>query len=182
MVNNIVISASSDIGFEFIKDRSSKGEKIIGTYRDKKSKNKIEKFCAESIYLDLFEKLSIKEFLGIIKNKNIHWDKILFCPCQPYPYKSFFECDFEEWNESFNLNTIKQLELLHNLYQFRKINSKVVFFAGGGSNSAVDKFSAYTSAKIHLTKMVELLDFENKDISFSILGPGWVKTKNHLLL
>ena len=29
--------------------------------------------------------------------------------------------------------------------------------------------------------MVELLDYENKDITFSILGPGWVKTKNHLL-
>ena len=28
--------------------------------------------------------------------------------------------------------------------------------------------------------MIELLDFENKDITFSIIGPGWVKTKNHI--
>ena len=29
--------------------------------------------------------------------------------------------------------------------------------------------------------MIELLDYENKDMTFSILGPGWVNTKTHLL-
>ena len=47
--------------------------------------------------------------------------------------------------------------------------SKVVFFSGAGSNCAVDKLSAYTSAKIHLVKMVELLDFENEDIVLQLL-------------
>ena len=181
MVNNLVISASSDIGFEFVKNKSLSEEKVIGTYRDQNAKTKIDKFCVHSIFLDLFDKESVIKFIEYISNESIYWDRILFCPCQPFPYESFFDSNFEDWQKSFYLNSIYQLELLHKLYKFRNKNAKVIFFAGGGSNSAVDKFSAYTSAKIHLTKMVELLDFENKDITFSILGPGWVNTKNHLL-
>ena len=181
MVNNLVISASSDIGFEYVKDRSLSGEKVVGTFRDTNAEIKINKYCDHSIFLDLFDKKSINQFIKYIENNNITWERLLFCPCQPFPYKSFFDSDFKEWEESFNINSLYQLEILHKLFKFRKKSSKVLFFAGGGSNSAVENFSAYTSAKIHLTKMVELLDYENADISFSILGPGWVKTKNHLL-
>ena len=52
-------------------------------------------------------------------------------------------------------------------------------FAGGGTNSATTDYSAYTISKIASIKMVELLDAEIPDTSFSILGPGWVKTKIH---
>ena len=38
---------------------------------------------------------------------------------------------------------------------------------------------AYTLSKITSIKAVELLDAELKDTKFSILGPGWVKTKIH---
>ena len=37
---------------------------------------------------------------------------------------------------------------------------------------------AYTLSKIASIKAVELLDAE-KDTKFTILGPGWVKTKIH---
>ena len=50
---------------------------------------------------------------------------------------------------------------------------------GGGTNSAPINFSAYTTSKIALIKTVELLDAEFEDISFTIIGPGWVKTKIH---
>ena len=106
MVINFVISASSDIGFEYVKDRFSKGEKIIGTYRDENSKDKISKFCEHSIYLDLYNKKSIEKFLKYILDKNLYWDKILFCPCQPYPYKSFFDSNFNDWQDSFKLNHV----------------------------------------------------------------------------
>ena len=35
MVINLVISASSDIGFEYVKNKSLSGEQVIGTFRDK---------------------------------------------------------------------------------------------------------------------------------------------------
>lgn len=182
MINKtLVISASSDIGFEFVKDRSKNGEIIIGTYRNSSSKKKLRTYCDHVVQLDLYDNNSISGFLKYLKDNNVIWDKALFCASQPFPYKSFFQGSFDEWNESFMLNSLNQLEVLYKIYDYRSEYSKVLFFAGGGSNSAVHNFSAYTSAKIHLTKMIELLDFENKDITFSILGPGWVNTKNHLL-
>jgi NAD(P)-dependent dehydrogenase (short-subunit alcohol dehydrogenase family) len=54
-----------------------------------------------------------------------------------------------------------------------------MMFAGGGTNSAPESFSAYTVSKIALIKMVELLDAENPDFRFTILGPGWVRSKIH---
>jgi len=55
----------------------------------------------------------------------------------------------------------------------------VLFFAGGGTNSATVNYSAYTISKIALIKMTELLDTEITDTRFVIVGPGWVKTKIH---
>ena len=179
MVKTLIISASSDIGFEFAKERFISGETVFGTYRSRSNLEKINQYCNQAFYLDINQEQSIVNFITKIAKSDFLWDKLLFCPCQPYPYKSFFNGTFEEWENSFNLNSIQQLKILHKLFNYRSKKSRVLFFAGGGSNSATLNFSAYTSAKIHLTKMVELLDFENSDISFSILGPGWVKTKNH---
>ena len=55
----------------------------------------------------------------------------------------------------------------------------VLFFAGGSTNNATVNYSAYTISKIALIKMCELLDAEVPDIKFTIIGPGWVKTKIH---
>lgn len=181
MVNTIVISASSDIGMSFLKNRFRSGDNLIGTYRNKSNKRNISNFCNYSFFLDLFDETSLDNFINDLAQKNIRWNRVLFCPCQPYPYKSFFKTKFSDWQNSFILNSINQLKILHKLYSLRSKEAKVLFFAGAGTNGPVDQFSAYCSAKVHLIKMVELLDFENKDISFSILGPGWVNTKTHLL-
>ena len=73
--------------------------------------------------------------------------------------------------------------MLHNLLKTRNTKSFsdliVIFFAGGGVNSAAVKYSAYTVSKIALIKMVELLSAELPDVKFLIVGPGWVKTKIH---
>ena len=61
----------------------------------------------------------------------------------------------------------------------KKIIPTVIFFAGGGTNSATPSYSSYTIGKISMIKAVELLDHEFDDIKFTILGPGWVKTKIH---
>ena len=94
MESNIVISGSSDIGFEFIKNRNALGDQMIGTYRDENAKDKLKDYCSHTIYLDLFSKESKNNFINYIAKQEIFWDKILFCPCQTFPYKSFFECNF----------------------------------------------------------------------------------------
>jgi NAD(P)-dependent dehydrogenase (short-subunit alcohol dehydrogenase family) len=81
------------------------------------------------------------------------------------------------------VNFINQVRIVQGLLPFARRGSSleplVIFFAGGGSNSAPVGFSAYTTAKIALTKMTELLDAECPDVRFCIIGPGWVNTKIH---
>jgi hypothetical protein len=55
----------------------------------------------------------------------------------------------------------------------------VILWAGGGVNNATKYYSAYTVSKIAQIKITELLNHELKNVSFTILGPGWVKTKIH---
>jgi NADP-dependent 3-hydroxy acid dehydrogenase YdfG len=73
------------------------------------------------------------------------------------------------------------MQILHQLLPLRneKSTPSVILFAGGGTNSATPKFSAYTVSKIAQIKMCELLDAEIDNCKFSIIGPGWVNTKIH---
>jgi NADP-dependent 3-hydroxy acid dehydrogenase YdfG len=59
------------------------------------------------------------------------------------------------------------------------LNSTVICFAGGGTNNATTHYSGYTVSKIASIKFCELLDAEILDTKFTILGPGWIKTKIH---
>jgi len=113
------------------------------------------------------------------------WDTFISCPCNPLPLENFFKCKFDEWSDSIHTNAIEQLRILHELYPFRNTNQRmpnVVFFAGGGINKAVTKFSAYTISKIMLIKVCEFLDAENEDLNIFIVGPGWTMTKIHQLI
>ena len=110
MVNTIVISASSDIGMSFLKNRFRSGDNLIGTYRNKSNKRNISNFCNYSFFLDLFDETSLDNFINDLAQKNIRWNRVLFCPCQPYPYKSFFKTKFSDWQNSFILNSINQLK------------------------------------------------------------------------
>jgi NAD(P)-dependent dehydrogenase (short-subunit alcohol dehydrogenase family) len=112
------------------------------------------------------------------------WDILISCPCIPQPLVPFFESKIEEWEKSFYLNSLAQLRFLYRVYHARNKSTKVrcplvLFFAGGGTNGPVQSFSAYTSAKIHLIKMFELMAYEEKSTKFSIIGPGWTYTKAH---
>lgn len=180
MTNTLIISVTSDIGLAYAKHCKNNTDYLIGTYRDRSREEALKSVCDHSLHLDLSKKESIISFKRNFRSLDLKWTNLIFCPCQPFPYENFFASNFSDWENSFQLNSLKQLELLHFFYDFRDEFSKVLFFAGGGTNSAVESFSAYTSAKIHLIKMVELLDYENPDMSFSILGPGWVNTKTHL--
>jgi short-subunit dehydrogenase len=180
MANTLIISATSDIGYAYAQSCRNNNHTVLGTCRDVSRLSELDKVCDIVLSVDLSDECSIEQFKENYIRTQFNWSRLVFCPCQPFPYKNFFTSSFHEWVQSFELNSLRQLQLLHFLYDFRSNESKVLFFAGGGTNSSVESFSAYTSAKIHLIKMVELLDCENPDITFSILGPGWVNTKTHL--
>jgi len=174
MGNIVIISVTSGIGTELAK-RYSINDNVIGTFRSPST----EYIPAHLMYCDIDNKDSISAFISNFDTLNKKWDTVILCPCNPLPIKPFFDSNIDEWSNSVNTNAVNQLRVLHGLYKYRNKNSNVVFFAAGGTNGSVLDFSAYTASKIMLIKMCELLDSENEDVNFFIVGPGWTKTKIH---
>ena len=181
--HKIIISISSDIGFHLAKDWLSNGIRVSGTYRTRINHcDELEQLGAKLIKCDLSNVKSIDDSICKL-NKLQEWDNLVIATGSQEPIGSFIDCNIDSWSNSINVNFISQIRFIHGLLANRNLKDSsspsVLLFAGGGTNSATTDYSAYTISKIASIKMVELLDAEIPDTSFSILGPGWVKTKIH---
>ncbi|MCP9775670.1 SDR family oxidoreductase [Cyanobium sp. WAJ14-Wanaka] len=179
----IIISASSDIGFALTNFWLHKQHEIIGTYRTKSKKlNSLQELGLKLVYCDLSSP-DMSKSIAQLQDLSADWDNLILCPGVQDPVGPFLATNFDSWRESININFISQMNIIHSLLPFRRQDasrsSAVLLFAGGGTNSATVNYSSYTLSKIALVKACELLDAEVTDTRFTILGPGWVKTKIH---
>jgi len=176
----LIISVSSDIGFNLAKKWINDGYTVYGTFRSQ-SKNikELKKIGVKLFRCDLNNNLSIDNFVK--KLRKIKWNVLVFAAGTQKPIGEFKKIKFLEWEKSISINFVKQFKILHNLLPLRYKNKNpiVIFFAGGGTNNATLNYSSYTISKIACIKMCELLDAEIKDTRFTAIGPGWVKTKFH---
>lgn len=172
----LIIGITSGIGSALASHLNSLGFKVVGTARTLEASSN----CPHLAYhLDLCSFQSIDAFINLF-SINYEWNNIIFCPAVMSPIGSFVSVDIHQWLNTFNVNFSNQVYLLHSILPFCSgPGSHVLFFAGGGTNSAPQNYSAYTLSKITLIKLVELLNEEIEPTAFSILGPGWVKTKIH---
>jgi len=180
----VIVSASSDIGTAVCRHWSSLGWDVVGTFRRRTEQvEELESAGIRLVYCDLGVKDSVAAACAQLQTFSPQWDALVLCPGAQEPVGPFSECDFDEWEESVLVNFTRQLSIVHKLLPFRARKSSpqpcVLFFAGGGTNNAPLNYSAYIISKIALIKMCELLDAENPDARFAIVGPGWVKTKIH---
>lgn len=180
----IIVSASSDIGRALAEDWLDAGCEVHGTYRTRTAAvDELARAGASLTCCDLADAALIASAGGEIRRAAADWDVLVLAAGALEPVGPFAECDFAAWSASMAVNFTAQLQVLHELLPARRRGADLpplaLFFAGGGANSAPANYSAYTLAKIALTKAVELLDAEIPDCRFAILGPGWVKTKIH---
>lgn len=179
----VIISISSDIGTALALHWLSEGYTVVGTYRTwTDSCDSLQRAGAVLYECDLSDSASIKT---CAEHLHTHgpWDIVTVAAGTLEPVGTFAEVSFDEWSASVEVNLLAQLRVVHHLLPTRNTTSKlgplVLFFAGGGTNGAPERYSAYTLSKIALIKACELLHAEIPDTRFSILGPGWVKTKIH---
>lgn len=161
-----------------------RGWQVAGTYRTEALVlTNLSDAGIKLVQCDLSNDESVKAACESLRGLCVKWDFLLLCPGTQDPVGSFESADFDEWQNSICVNFINQLRIVHELLPTRNVNNPlgpcVLFFAGGGTNNAPVNYSAYTISKITLIKMCELLDAEIQDTRFTILGPGWVKTKIH---
>jgi len=181
----LILSVSSDIGLFLAQRYLSSGHSVIGTYRSTQTIKGLTQYPNCHLFAcDIHEPRSLSAFVENVKALGMNWDTFISCVGYPLPLQPFFKSDFDQWQQSVEVNSLDQLRAIHGLYPFRNPQgvSNVVFFAGGGANNAVVDFSAYTIGKIMLTKMCEFLDAENPDLNIFIVGPGWTKTKTHQMI
>ena len=179
----LIVGASSDIGLALAKHWAYSGINLIGSYRTMSdelllSTNLFEKL----LYCDFADKESISTFVREVTTQDTQWDVLVICPGTMNPIGAFSNCNVDEWEIGISINLLSPLRILHGLLGSRRKSNLlplVLFFAGGGVNSAPINYSSYTTSKIALIKVTEILDAEFEDIRFSIIGPGWIKTKIH---
>ena len=105
------------------------------------------------------------------------WDLIVCGIGLLDPIGAFFDTDELQWEANIDANALLPLRLLRKLWKYRNPGASVCFFSGAGVSRKAETYSAYAAAKMMLFKMTELLDDENHDAKFFILGPGMVRTK-----
>ena len=179
----IVLAASSDIGAHLAAHYLRRGADVIGTYRQwTPVLEELESAGAKLYPVDINSIEQVKAFAGLLNTSAFTWDVLISAPGLLDPIGPFFSTDFDTWENSVTTNSTAQLRVLHAISACRnqKSLSKVIFFAGGGTNGPFDNYSAYCIGKLALIKMTELLDSECPDLQVSIIGTGWVNTKIHL--
>ena len=184
MKNAIIISLNSDIALAIVEQWSRDGGwNIAGTYRNKTDIHQKPDAKVTLFHCDLSDIESCDKAAKDILNLMPSWDVLIFATGTLLPIGPFLENYIDNWGTSIHVNFINQIRLTHSFVNGlnRKNNDapSIIFFAGGGTNNAVLNYSAYTISKIALIKMCELLDGEISHIKFTIIGPGWIKTKIH---
>jgi len=175
----LIIGINSDIGGFLSKKYKADGWTVYGTYRT----NYVPKnyYADFDIYCDLVSVDSVNNCVRELQKENFAWDLIINASGTMEPIGKFFEVSISEWESSFQINFLSSARLLHGIWNLKSKLDKpsVVFFAGGGTNSSFDCYSAYCISKIALIKITELLDSEYSECNFFCIGPGFVNTKIH---
>ena len=173
----LILSINSDIGESIANHLCKKGYEVFGTYKNNKPKINISDENLFRFDIKDFDSSRYKFWLKSIGK----WDLFISCVGTQKPVGKLIEQNINDWVEAVAVNSSYQIAALINAIKGRKStnHADVILFAGGGTNSANPNYSSYTLGKISLIKAVELLANEIKFMKFTILGPGWVKTKIH---
>jgi len=182
--HKIIVSISSDIAYELAINWLKNGDKLIGTYRNwNKNLDELTKYPnLILIRLDFDRKKDFNKLVKLV-NRLGKWSVLVIASGRQEPIGNFEDTVFTDWLDGVKVNFLDQLKIVHLLLPMKSKKTEsgptVLFFAGGGTNNSVKNYSAYTISKIGLIKMCELLSTEISNVKFSIVGPGWVKTKIH---
>jgi len=178
----IVLAASSDIGGHLVEHYLGQGAEVFGTYRNRTPRViELEDRGARLFPVDIKSGDQVASFVEQLAASNFSWDTLISAVGLLEPIGSFCCTNFDDWESSVITNSTAQLRVLHAIHGLRDRSrlSKILFFAGGGTNGPFDNYSAYCIGKLALIKMTELLHSECSDLQISIIGTGWVNTKIH---
>ena len=177
MSQALIVGIDSELGGNIGNHLHNLGWAVFGTTRRKE-------FVSNSrFYLDARDVESISAAIDSFLDVAQDWELLIIAIGTLNPIGKITEIDFSRWRDSFDINFLNQILLIKILLErtntLPRMNRKVLTFAGSGTNSAPQNFSAYTLSKIALIKATELLAAENPDCTFLSLGTGWMNSPIH---
>ncbi|MBT6046053.1 MAG: SDR family oxidoreductase [Candidatus Scalindua sp.] len=179
MKHALIVGGNSGIGEDLAKRYTKDNVKVIGTYRQTPGVLTESSSGVDFYQLDVTNPENIDSFIEYLRDREYRWDIIVFSVGTLEPIGNFYDLDFNQWEQSYTANYFGQLRVMHGVRKLANPGATVIFFTGGAPSGVLQRFSAYSVAKIGLTKMVEYLDVEDKEVKYAIVGPGWVNTRIH---
>jgi NAD(P)-dependent dehydrogenase (short-subunit alcohol dehydrogenase family) len=176
----VIVGVGSGIGHELALRFHRDGFVLVGTYRTEAGVEDLRDLPGTHLYqCDILDEESVSRFTAAVGKLGVPWDILVSSVGSQEPIGRFFDVDVDEWVDSVHVNALAQLRVVHRLRRWASERPSVAFFAGGGTNNPMPRYSAYCVSKIALIKMCELLDDEDPELNVFIVGPGWTRTKIH---
>lgn len=177
-----IAAISSDIGRELAALYLAAGYHVIGTYRQREHLDELEH--RDGVFLiacDITNEDDVRGVAVFMEKQGLLWDEYISAVGLLEPIGHFVDLSASAWRQSVMINSLRQLELLHHLYPYRRPNgsAKAAFLVGGAINRAFANYSAYSLGKVMLVKFCELISDETPDLHCVAIGTGWVASKIH---
>ena len=181
----LITGANRGLGYEFVKQYSENGFDVLACCRNKNNANELEGLAETSnrikVYeLDVGNIKAIKSLSQQLQNEKID---VLINNAGIYRSSTVGNINYDEWVESFKVNTIAPYQIVENfLDQIKNSDLKKVVSITSKMGSIDDNNSGgsyiYRSSKTALNSMMRSLthDLKNQGIATLTLHPGWVRT------
>ena len=170
----LITGTSSGIGLNLAKYFINKNYLVYGISRTNPDISS-EKY--KHFKIDLSNLNSLKEYYDTLRKLKIN--HFIHNAGMLGELKKFQDCDLEIWQKVFNVNLFSGVNILNNILK-SLIDSKgcIIFMAGGGSTTSLEKWSSYSTSKTALVRFIENIADEYKDTLHAYaLSPGVNETK-----
>ena len=181
----LITGANRGLGYEFVKQYSENKFDVFACCRNVNEAKKLKELAeiSENIKIYELDVGNVKTIQNLSKQLQNEKIDVLINNAGIYRSSTIGNINYEEWIESFKVNTIAPYQIVENfLEQIINSDLKKVVSITSKMGSIDDNTSGgsyiYRSSKTALNSMMRSLthDLKNQGVATLTLHPGWVRT------
>ena len=185
MTTVLVTGANRGLGYEFVKQYSENKFDVFACCRNVNEAKKLKELAeiSENIKIYELDVGNVKTIQNLSKQLQNEKIDVLINNAGIYRSSTIGNINYEEWIESFKVNTIAPYQIVENfLEQIINSDLKKIVSITSKMGSIDDNTSGgsyiYRSSKTALNSMMRSLthDLKNQGVATLTLHPGWVRT------